>query len=178
MMIMKIFLAALLFSAAAQAQVSLVHVHGLSYSADGKRLMIPSHLGLAIYENGKWSKAPGPEHDYMGFAATASAIYSSGHPAAGSALVNPFGLLRSRDGGKTWDKLTLEGESDFHVMAAGWNTNAVYVWNPAPNSRMRAAGLHYTRNDGFSWARAAATGLAGEARAISVHPADAASLAI
>jgi len=162
----------------AAAQVTLTHVHGLAYSADGTRIMIPSHHGLAIYEAGKWSKAPGPEHDYMGFSATAQHIYSSGHPAPGSGLVNPFGLLRSRDGGKTWDKLALEGESDFHVMAAGWNTNAVYVWNPAPNSRMRAAGLHYTRNDGFSWARAAAAGLAGEPRAISVHPADAANLAI
>src|SRR5205814_4711499 len=150
-------LAAALTLAAALARADLLtHVHGLAYSADGKRLMIPSHVGLAIYENGKWSKAPGPQHDYMGFAATSKYIYSSGHPAPGSGLVNPFGLLRSRDGGKSWDKLALEGESDFHVMAAGWNTNAVYVWNPAPNSRMRAAGLHYTRNDGFSWARAAA----------------------
>src|SRR5581483_12527598 len=83
----------------------LTHVHGLSYSADGRRIIIPSHFGLAVYEDGKWSKAPGPEHDYMGFSATASHIYSSGHPAAGSGLVNPFGLLRSKDGGKTWDKL-------------------------------------------------------------------------
>src|SRR6267142_4193750 len=97
--------------AASAAQVALVHVHGLAYSADGKRLMIPSHFGVAIYENGRWSKAPGPEHDYMGFSATANSIYSSGHPAAGSNLVNPFGLLRSKDGGKTWDKLALEGES-------------------------------------------------------------------
>ena len=55
------------------------------------------------------------------FEATANHIYSSGHPAAGSGVVNPFGLLRSKDGGKTWDKLGLEGESDFHVMATDWN---------------------------------------------------------
>ena len=162
----------------ATAQVTLTHVHGLAYSTDGQRLMIPSHHGLAIYDGGKWSKAPGPEHDYMGFSATASHVYSSGHPALGSGLVNPFGLLRSRDAGKTWDKLALEGESDFHVMAASWNTNAVYVWNAAPNSRMRAAGLHYTRNDGFAWTKANATGLEGGARAIAVHPDEAATLAI
>src|SRR6266436_3742125 len=91
------------------AQVTLMHVHGLAYSPDGKRLMIPSHFGLAVYENGKWSKAPGPQHDYMGFSATSKYIYSSGHPAAGTSLVNPFGLLRSQDGGNTWDKLALEG---------------------------------------------------------------------
>src|SRR5207248_5739862 len=67
-----------LLAATARAEVTLVHVHGLSYGGDGKRLMIPSHFGLAIYENGKWSKAPGPEHDYMGFSATASHLYSSG----------------------------------------------------------------------------------------------------
>ena len=152
---------------------TLTHVHGLSYSADGKRLMIPSHFGLAIYENGKWSKAPGPKHDYMGFSATAKSIYSSGHPAQGSGLVNPFGLLRSRDDGRTWDKLGLEGESDFHVMATSWNTNAVYVWNTAPNSRMQRTGLHYTLNDGLAWKPSAATGLEGNPYAIAVHPSDA-----
>lgn len=161
----------------AYAQVTLTHVHGLAYSADGKRLVIPSHHGLAVYENGKWSKAPGPEHDYMGFSGTATRIYSSGHPAQGSGLVNPFGLLRSLDDGRTWDKLGLEGESDFHVMAAGWNSNAVYVWNPAPNSRMSSAGLHYTLDDGLAWKRAAATGMAGDLRAIAVHPDDAGTLA-
>jgi len=165
--------------AAAPARADLLtHVHGLAYSADGKRLMIPSHHGLAIYKNGKWSKAPGPEHDYMGFSATANHIYSSGHPAAGSGLVNPFGLLRSQDGGKTWDKLGLEGESDFHVMATSWNTNAVYVWNTAPNSRMKQTGLHYTVNDGLAWQRAAANGLAGNPYALAVHPDDAKSVAM
>jgi photosystem II stability/assembly factor-like uncharacterized protein len=162
----------LLVGSAAHAEVTLVHVHGLAYSADGKRLILPSHHGLAIYENGKWSKAPGPEHDYMGFSATAQHIYSSGHPAAGSGLVNPFGLLRSKDGGNTWDKLGLEGESDFHVMATGWNTNAIYVWNAAPNSRMKQTGLYYTVNDGFVWKRAAARGLEGNPYALAVHPDD------
>ena len=172
------FLLMSLFATLAHAQVALVHVHGLSYSADGKSLMIPSHHGLAIYEAGKWSKAPGPEHDYMGFSGTARHIYTSGHPAPGSSLVNPFGLLRSRDGGKTWDKLALEGESDFHVMAAGWNSNAVYVWNAGPNSRMKTPGLHHTLNDGFTWKKASADGLAGDVRSIAVHPDNPSMLAI
>ena len=171
-------LAALTIATAPARADLLTHVHGLAYSADGKRLIIPSHHGLAIYENGKWSKAPGPEHDYMGFSATAKDIYSSGHPAAGSGLVNPFGLLRSKDGGKTWDKLGLEGESDFHVMATGWHTNAVYVWNPVPNSRMKQPGLHYTFNDGFVWNRASAQGIEGNPYAIAVHPDDPKSVAL
>jgi photosystem II stability/assembly factor-like uncharacterized protein len=165
-------------AAAAQAAVALTHVHGLAYSADGKRLMVPSHHGLAVYENGKWAKAPGPQHDYMGFSATAKGLYSSGHPAPGSGLVNPFGLIRSRDGGRTWEKLGLEGETDFHLLATSWNANAIYVWNPAPSSRIKATGLHYTVNDGFAWKRAAAARLAGEPRAIAVHPDDARTVAV
>ena len=164
-------------SAHAQSAVTLTHVHGLAYSGDGKRLMIPSHHGLALYENGKWSKAPGPQHDYMGFSGTATRLYSSGHPAPGSRLVNPFGLIRSRDGGRTWEKLGLEGETDFHVLATGWTTNAIYVWNPAPSSRMRRAGLHFTLNDGLAWQPARAAQLRGDPHALAVHPSDAAMVA-
>lgn len=152
--------------------VTMMHVHGLAYTADGRQLMIPSHHGLAIYAGGRWSKAPGPAHDYMGFAATRDALYSSGHPALGSGYINPFGLIRSRDGGKTWQKLGLAGESDFHVLATSYGTNAVYVFNPGPNSRMRAVGIHYTLNDGLKWDQAAAKGLRGEVATLAVHPSD------
>ncbi len=165
-------------AAAAQAGVTLTHMHGLAYSPDGKRLMIPSHHGLAVYENGKWSKAPGPQHDYMGFSATAKNLYSSGHPAPGPGLVNPFGVIRSKDGGKTWEKLGLEGETDFHLLATSWNANAIYVWNPAPSSRMKRTGLHYTLNDGLAWKPARAAGLAGNPRALAVHPDNPAVVAV
>jgi photosystem II stability/assembly factor-like uncharacterized protein len=158
--------------------VTLTHVHGLAYSADGKQLMVPSHHGLAVYREGKWAKAPGPQHDYMGYAATKTHIYSSGHPAPGAGLKNPFGLIRSKDGGATWDKLALEGESDFHLLAASWNTNAVYAWNAEKNSRMSSPGLYFTLNEGFMWQRAAAAGLSGEPRALAVHPADARTVAV
>jgi photosystem II stability/assembly factor-like uncharacterized protein len=177
---MRLLIALLVVTAVAHAQpaVTLTHVHGFAYSPDGKRLMIPSHHGLAVYEKGKWSKALGAQHDYMGFSATATGLYSSGHPAPGSGLVNPFGLIRSRDGGKTWDKLGLEGEIDFHLLATGWNTNAIYVFNSEPNSRMRRLGLHYTLNEGFAWKLAQAAGLEGDPRALAVHPDDAATVAV
>ena len=164
-------LVASLFSAPAlAAEVSLHHVHGLAYSSDGKKLFVPSHYGLAVYEGGKWSKAAGPEHDYMGFAVTKDAFYSSGHPAPGSGLKNPFGLIRSRDQGKTWDSLGLMGEADFHQMAAGWASNTVYVHNSHPNSRMPQRGIYVTGNSGIIWRHAAARGLAGELIALAPHP--------
>lgn len=178
---LRIFALAALVAApavGALAEVTLTHVHGLAYGADGKRIYIPSHHGLAVYENGKWSKAPGPEHDYMGFSATRDRFYSSGHPSPGTGLVNPFGLIRSDDGGKTWKKLGLEGESDFHVLATGYGNNAVYVINSAPNSRMREVGIYATLNDGFSWRKAGGQGLAGTPSNLAVHPDDASMLAV
>jgi len=169
---------ALLLAAAASMpahaeSVTITHVHGLAYSADGKQLMVPSHHGLAVFADGRWSKAAGPEHDYMGFSATRDALYSSGHPAPGSGLTNPFGLIKSRDGGKTWRKLGLEGESDFHTLATSYETNAVYVVNHQPNSRMSQAGIHYTLVDGMRWQRAEARGLQGKLTGLAVHPTDA-----
>ena len=158
--------------------VTLTHVHGLSYSVDGKQIMIPSHNGLAIFKNGRWSKNAGPAHDYMGFSATRDTLYSSGHPAPGSNMTNPFGLIKSRDGGKTWQKLGLDGESDFHALATSYGTNAVYVINHGPNSRMSKAGIYHTRNDGLQWTHAAAGGLGGEITSLAVHPSDADVVAV
>lgn len=153
--------------------VTLTHVHGLSYSADGRQLLIPSHNGIAVYKGGRWSRMAGPAHDFMGFSATRDAQYSSGHPAPGSKLTNPFGLIKSRDGGKSWQKLGLEGEVDFHTLATSYGTNAVYVINHGPNSRMKEAGIYYTLNDGMKWQRADAKELPAKVNVLAVHPTDA-----
>lgn len=158
--------------------VELMHVHGLAYSADGKQLLIPSHHGIAAYADGQWAKMPGPEHDYMGFSATHNALYSSGHPAAGSNLINPFGLIKSTDAGNTWQKLGLEGESDFHTLATSYETNAVYVMNYRPNTRMLQPGLYATQTDGMAWTKAAANGLKAKVNALAVHPSDANIVAV
>lgn len=162
------------FKASAQGTgtVTLTHVHGLAFSADGRKIYIPSHHGLAIFSGGKWSTAPGSQHDYMGFSATKDGFYSSGHPAPGSGLINPFGVIRSTDAGNTWTKLGLQGETDFHVLATSWGTNAVYVYNPAPNSRMKTAGIYYSLNNGFMWKRARASGFDGAPASLAVHPSD------
>ncbi len=170
-------LAALAAPAAADTGVTLVHVHGLSYSADGKQLFIPSHVGMAIYSEGRWSKAPGPEHDLMGFSATRGALYSSGHPAPGSSLRNPFGLLKSGDGGRTWEHLGLTGEADFHVMAASYGVRIVYVYAPVPNSRMPQPGIYHTSDDGKTWQPSGGRGLSGRIAALAAHPGRAGVLA-
>lgn len=154
------------------APIELTHVHGLAYSTDGKQLLIPSHHGIAAYTNGQWTRMAGPEHDYMGFATTREAFYSSGHPAADSNLINPFGLIKSTDIGKTWRQLGLEGESDFHTLATSYETGAVYVLNYGPNSRMPQPGLYMTQTDGLAWTRVTANGLKAKANSLAVHPHD------
>lgn len=163
---------------AAHAETILHHVHGLAFTPDGKALMVPAHIGLAVYRNGRWTQAPGPAHDYMGFSASKDALYSSGHPAPGSPLRNPLGLMKSTDGGATWRQLGLSGESDFHLMAVGYRSNVVYVLNPGPNSRMPRPGLYSTRDDGKTWKRGATKGLSERIAGIAVHPTDADTVAI
>jgi len=57
---------ALAGNASAQMTDMLHHVHGLAFSADGRQIIVPSHFGLAVYADGKWSKAASPARDYMG----------------------------------------------------------------------------------------------------------------
>ncbi|MGH8433648.1 MAG: F510_1955 family glycosylhydrolase, partial [Pseudomonas sp.] len=165
-------------AACSDPTVTLKHVHGLAFSPDGQRLLIPSHQGLAVYSDGRWTKAPGPEHDYMGFSVTRQAIYSSGHPARGSGLTNPFGLIKSSDGGNTWQQLGLQGESDFHLLASGFDSGALYVYNAYPNSRMSSPGLYHSLNDGANWQRASAQGMSEAPTALAVHPTDSKVVAV
>lgn len=71
--------AALLAAAAiARAEQILHHVHGLAFTPDGAALVVPAHIGLAVYRDGRWTRSPGPPHDLMGFSMAERAIYSSG----------------------------------------------------------------------------------------------------
>ena len=149
--------------------VELVHIHGLNFDAQGKRILIPAHFGIAVYQNGHWSKLAGPEHDYMGFTVTHDAMYTSGHPAMDSKLKNPFGLKKSINDGGTWKTIGMEGEADFHVMAAGYFSDAIYVLNIMPNRSMPLRGIYYTLNDGNIWNHAQAR-FAPEPVALAVHP--------
>lgn len=170
--------ALLAVSGAAVAQtVTLQHVHGLAFSADGEQLYVPSHHGIAIYKHGRWPVMAGPPHDYMGFSATRKHFYSSGHPAPDMGLVNPLGLVRSSNGGGAWDKVGLDGEADFHLIATGYDTTAVYVYTPESNGRMKTPGIWATLNDGFAWRRVEANGLVGKVSALAVHPTDVRRLA-
>ncbi|MEO5779075.1 F510_1955 family glycosylhydrolase [Arthrobacter oryzae] len=108
-------------SAAAGAASSLpsAHVHGLSVNAETGQVLLATHEGL-FDVSGTPAEKIGPTNDYMGFTAGGDpdVFYASGHPGAGSDLPNPLGLLKTTDGGRTWQQLSRQKESDFHALAA------------------------------------------------------------
>lgn len=165
--------------------VTLQDIHGLGFTSDGQRIMVASHDGLKIFENGEWDKSEGPEADYMGFTVTDKAIFSSGHPPQGSNMKNPLGLVKSDDEGKTLQTLVLDGEADFHSLAASYNTHTLYALNTELNSLMDSQGLFYSRDEGKTWKKSGLSGIKDETiyshmalSTLAVHPTEENKVAI
>lgn len=95
------------------------HVHGLAVSGETSQVLLATHEGLFDVTSAPATKI-GETNDLMGFTAgpAEGVFYASGHPGPGSDLPNPMGLLKSTDGGKTWEQLSRQGESDFHAMTS------------------------------------------------------------
>lgn len=156
--------------------VSFPDIHGMSFAGDGSYLRVATHTGLVTYQDGGWARPDVPINDYMGYSGTEAGFFSSGHPGAGSNLVNPIGLVRSGDAGATVDTINFLGETDFHVMGASYYSNTIYVLNPSPNSLL-SAGLHYSLDGGLSWEQSDASGLLAAPLQITVHPTENSTIA-
>ena len=169
---------AFLTSVSAQAVVELRHAHGIGYSADGSQILVPDHFGIAVYSAGRWSRIPGPANDFMGFVVTRNFMFSSGHLAGSRGAANSLGLVRSGDGGRSWTTLGFEGTAEFHLVAAGYFTNAVYIYNDKPHGAMPRTGIHRMVGERLvGWRSAAARGLEGELAMLTAHPRESATVA-
>ncbi|MBA3532799.1 MAG: glycosyl hydrolase [Ardenticatenales bacterium] len=157
--------------------VELPDIHGIGYSANGERLVVAAHAGLRVFVGGEWLIPEVPVNDYMGYSATDTGFYSSGHPGPGSSLPNPLGLVKSTDAGKTLTTLGFSQESDFHLIGAGYKSHALYVFTPAPNSRL-TPGLHHSLDEGQSWAASTVQGLTAQPLQLAVHPTEASTIAL
>jgi photosystem II stability/assembly factor-like uncharacterized protein len=62
-------------------------------------------------------------------------------------------------------------------MAAGYENYAVYVANPAPNSRL-PVGLHYTLDEGQTWQQSQASGISGSPIQLAAHPTEPGMVAV
>jgi hypothetical protein len=152
------------------SSVVIEHIHSLGYAGDGSELVVAAHTGLRVFRDGVWSIPSGVPRDYMGYTPVDEGFYSSGHPAPGTLEINPLGLVKSTDKGETLIQLGFEGESDFHLMAVGFYSHAIYILNSGTNSRL-GPGIHYSLDDGTTWHQSALNGIvAAQPYQIAVHP--------
>ncbi|WP_158553357.1 WD40/YVTN/BNR-like repeat-containing protein [Peribacillus saganii] len=82
-----------------------------------------------------------------------------------------MGLIKSTDEGKSFKKLTLYGETDFHYLAASYNSKVIYALNEQPNSQLKSSGLFFTEDEGKSWRESKMLGFEGDSiYGIAAHP--------
>lgn len=149
---------------------SITHIHGMGYPNNQAALFVATHHGLRVYQDGQWYETVENSHDFMGFQATATGMFMSGHPEPGSDLLDPLGLLRSDNFGETLEQLRFYGESDFHYMAVSYVSGRVYVINEFPNSEL-GVGLFYSNDFGETWTGSKLQGLPPvSAHSFAAHP--------
>ncbi len=139
------------------AAEGIAHVHGFGVNpADGK-LYVATHSGLFRLEpKGDTPEGGALPHeavlvgetkwDFMGFTVVgADHFLASGHPdVKGMRAGEPslLGLIESRDGGRTWQRLSLGGEADFHALRVVGGR--IYGYNSSSGKLMAS-------EDGKTW---------------------------
>ncbi|MEJ7825324.1 MAG: F510_1955 family glycosylhydrolase [Solirubrobacteraceae bacterium] len=97
------------------------HIHGLGVNPADGSLYIATHGGLfrAAKSSSQASRVGSSDRDLMGFSVVGrDRFVASGHPGSEPGLPPNIGLTESRDGGETWEPVSLTGEADFHVLRA------------------------------------------------------------
>ncbi|SDZ12290.1 hypothetical protein SAMN05421736_106161 [Evansella caseinilytica] len=153
-------------------KIEVTHIHGLGYAGNEDVIYFSTHEGIAYYDDGTWYSPSAEFNDYMGFNAVEDGFYASGHPGRNSKFgnIDPFGIVKSVDGGKNIYALDLLEEIDFHVKGVGYYTNAIYAYNPYPNSRMSDMGLYYSLDDTETWTKSEMINLPEEVYDAGNHP--------
>jgi photosystem II stability/assembly factor-like uncharacterized protein len=96
-----------------------IHVHGLGVNPADGSLFVATHTGLfrAAPTEQRARRVANRYQDTMGFTVVGPDHFlGSGHPDGREDLPPFLGLIESRDAGRTWRALSLEGEVDFHVL--------------------------------------------------------------
>lgn len=98
-----------------------VHVHGLGVNPADGALFVATHTGLFRAGKGERTarRVAGRYQDTMGFAVVGpDRFLGSGHPDLREKLPPFLGLIESRDAGRSWRAISLQGSVDFHVLEA------------------------------------------------------------
>lgn len=96
-----------------------VHVHALGVNPADGALLIAAHTGLfRLPRDAERAERVGDRRqDTMGFTvAGPDHFLGSGHPDLRDDLPPLLGLIESRDGGETWEPISLLGKVDFHAL--------------------------------------------------------------
>lgn len=97
--------------------VAVSHVHGLGINPADGRLHVATHEGVIAVGKDGTAERVSDKADYMGFTVVkADTFLGSGHPAPGSDQPANRGLIKSTDGGETWEARSLGGKVDFHSL--------------------------------------------------------------
>ena len=99
-----------------------IHVHGLGVDPADGALFVATHTGLFRAAQGerRARRVAGRFQDTMGFTVVGpNHFLGSGHPDLRDRLPPFLGLIESRDAGRSWHALSLQGKVDFHVLEAG-----------------------------------------------------------
>lgn len=122
------------------------HFHGIAVAADDpSRIYLATHHGVyAVALDGGADRISANRNDYMGFTPHPSdpnLLYGSGHPVGGGNM----GFIRSRDKGKTWQKLSngVGGPVDFHQLDISKADPNIIVG--------MSRGFQMSRDGGRSW---------------------------
>jgi hypothetical protein len=105
------------------ADTALSHVHAIVPAPDDDGFLLGTHEGLyAATTDGQLGPRVGSYgFDAMGLTAVDDTLVASGHPGRGTPAElgeGNLGIIRSRDGGTTWEPVAFTGEKDFHVLTA------------------------------------------------------------
>lgn len=155
------------------AGLTLHHIHGLAVDpGDPAVLYIATHAGLVKGIRGRdWQFVGDDRSDFMGFTVHPTApglMVASGHPAPGIPAPNPRGVIVSRDGGRAWRPLALEGVADFHALTLSpADGDTLYGWSVG-----RSPGLYRVSLRHGTWTRLEARGLE-EVFSLQAHPQEA-----
>lgn len=103
---------------------AMPHVHAIVPAPDDDGFLLGTHEGLyAATADGQLGFRIGSyDFDAMGLTAVDDTLIASGHPGRGTPTElgeGNLGIIRSRDGGTTWEPVAFTGEKDFHVLTAG-----------------------------------------------------------
>lgn len=144
----KLFLSimalALVSSSRASAETldSVSHIHHVKVVEN--EALVLTHEGLYTLVGKNNMKLVGRDKiDVMGFTTLGKTLFASGHPAKGSKVLNPIGLVKSTDGGISWKPVSLVGKVDFHFLEGAGSD--LY------GADSQSGNLMYSADSGKSW---------------------------